>query len=135
MLIFYTHVHTNISLQYSTHLRVWWNAVGAAALGNDDALAWPTRIHDGVLEFALEDSEVSDPAVPASKIASASPCRPCSLVTRPGPVPPAAAAAAAICHRDRGDRAHPGRRGGAVAAAAKPRRAACPAASLDATAW
>lgn len=124
-----------IFLYNSTHLHAWWDAVDVAALGNDDALARPTRTHDGVPEFALEDNEVSGPAVPASKIASASPCRPCSLVFRPGPAPPAAAAAAAICHRDRGYRAHLGRRDGAAAAAARPRRAACPAASPDAIAW
>lgn len=124
-----------IYLHNGTHPHAWLDAVDAAALGNDDVPAWLTRTHDGVPGFVLEDSEVSGPAALASKIASASPCRPCSLVSHPGPAPPAAAAAAAICPRDRGDRAHPGRRDGAAAAAARLRRAACPAAFPDATAW
>lgn len=121
-----------------THLCAWWDAVDAATLGNDDEPARPTRIHDGAPGFALEDSEVLGPTAPASKIGSASPCHPCSLVSRPGPVRPAAAAAAAVYPRDRGDRAHPGdpgRRDAAAAAAARPRRAAYPAAFPDATAW
>lgn len=137
-IFFFQRVNAKIFPYNDTHLCAWLDAVDAAALENDDVPARPTRIHDGALGFALEDSEVLGPAVLASKTGSASPCHPCSPVSRPGPVRPAAAAAATIYPRDRGDRAHlddPGHRDAAATAVARQRRAAYPAAFPDATAW